>query len=180
MRRTLTFVVCAAILSACSGKSDTVKLGGTAVTQPTELPKSPKLQGTTLPDLAFIDFKGNPVRLAELKGVPTVINVWSETCEPCKAEMPAFELIHRAVTPRIRFVGIDSQDSFNNAKQFAEKTGVTYDLWRDPTGEFLTKLKLVALPTTLITDANGTVVWMKTGSLSGEQLQAKLTELVPA
>lgn len=49
--------------------------------------------GGQLPDLQ-LDCLGDgpPVRLAGLRGVPTVVNPWAAWCEPCRKEVPALQL----------------------------------------------------------------------------------------
>lgn len=175
---TSTLIVAALTLAACGG--DGSALSGPAITQPGDLAKAPKLSGQALPDLAFTSFDGRLMRLTDLAGSPAVVNIWSETCAPCKQEMPEFEAIHRQVGPRIRFVGINSLDSDRKAREFATRTGVTYDLWRDPTGALYGALKLVALPTTMLLDATGRVVWVKHQRITGDELARKIDELFPA
>lgn len=143
-------------------------------------PKAPKLDGMPLPDVPLQTFDGVGVKLAALAGKPAVINVWQEACLPCKDEMPAFEAVHKAVGDRIRFVGVDTQDAIDRARAFAKKTGVTYDLWRDPEGQLFAALKLVALPSTVFVDGTGHIVYSRTGALTADQLTAKLSELFPA
>ena len=184
MRRLPTLVMAAAVglsstVTACGGHGSST-LGGTALNQPGEVTKAPALGGRPLPDLGFTSFDGRTVRFTDLRGTPAVVNIWSETCEPCKQEMPEFEAIHRAVRPRIRFVGINSLDSERKAREFATKTGVTYELWRDQTGEVFNALKLVGLPTTLLVNAEGQIVWAKHQRLTGDELTKRLNEFFPA
>jgi peroxiredoxin len=159
--------------------ADTVTLSAPGVTAKATLPKPPKLAGRTLPDVPLQTFSGNSVHLVDLVGKPTVINVWQEACLPCKDEMPAFEAVHQSMGDRVRFVGIDSQDAIDRARAFAKKVGVTYDLWRDPEGQLYAALKLVALPSTLLVDATGHIVYSRTGAMTAEQLSAKLNEVFP-
>ena len=119
------------------------------------------------------------VSFADRLGKPMVINVWSETCEPCKREMPDFQNVHSEVSSRITFVGINSLDSIRRAKAFAEKTGVTYELWRDPSAQLFGLLKLPALPSTLFADADGRIVFSTFRVMSVDELRSKLSELFP-
>lgn len=159
---------------------DTVMLPSPGSAVSAAFPKSPKLTGRPLPEVPLQAFSGTTVHFADLRGKPAVINVWQEACLPCKDEMPAFELVHVALGDRVRFVGIDSQDSIDRARSFAKKVGVTYDLWRDPEGQLFSSLKLVALPSTLFIDASGRIVYSRTGAMTAEQLTAKLNEVFPA
>jgi thiol-disulfide isomerase/thioredoxin len=151
--------------------------------QPTagKLPVAPKLGGKPLPDVPMQDFSGARKKLADLKGKPAVINVWSESCLPCKDEMPEFEKVHQAVGDRVKFVGVNSGlDSIQQARRFAKSVGITYDLWRDPEQQLNSSLKITSLPATLLVDALGNIVWAKSGQMTGEQLATKINEVFPA
>jgi thiol-disulfide isomerase/thioredoxin len=159
---------------------DTVVLSNPTQSTQAKFPTAPKLTGKTLPNVPLQTFDGVAVRLASLVGKPSVINLWAESCLPCKEEMPAFEAVHQQLGDRIRFVGVDTQDSIDRARTFAKKTGVTYDLWRDPEGQLMAGLDFPALPATVFVDSTGHIVSSKLGAMTGPQLAAKLAELFPA
>jgi thiol-disulfide isomerase/thioredoxin len=159
---------------------DTAILSKPGVAETGKLPVAPKLDGKTLPNLALVDFSGAKRQTRDLMGKPAVINVWQESCLPCKDEMPAFEKVHQALGDRVRFVGMNPQDDPERATAFAKKIGITYDLWRDEAGEIYSSLKLTSLPSTILVDAVGKIVWSKSGPLTGDQLTAKITEVFPA
>lgn len=161
-------------------RDDTVILSRPGVATAGTLPTAPKLDGAVLPDIPVQDFSGAKRSFADLLGKPALINVWQESCLPCKDEMPALETVHRAVGDRVRFVGLDTQDSIERSRAFATKTGVTYELWRDQEGQLMSALKVALLPTTLLVNAAGKIVWSHAGPLTGPQLTAKLNEMFPA
>jgi peroxiredoxin len=41
------------------------------------------------PDFELPDMSGRPVRLSSFFGQPIVLNFWTQTCEPCKKELPS-------------------------------------------------------------------------------------------
>jgi thiol-disulfide isomerase/thioredoxin len=161
-------------------RDDTAVLSDPGRAETGKLPVAPKLDGKTLPSLELVDFNGAKRTTKDLMGKPAVINVWQESCLPCKDEMPAFEKVHQALGGRVRFVGMNPQDDPERATDFAKKIGITYELWRDDAGEIYSSLKLTSLPSTILVDAVGRIVWSKSGPLSGEQLTAKINEVFPA
>ncbi len=65
-------------------------------------------------------------KLAQLPGVPVVINQWASWCPNCRAEFPFFQQAGRRHAQRIAFVGLDSQDSQSNAQAFLGRFPVDY------------------------------------------------------
>lgn len=65
-------------------------------------------------------------KLAQLPGVPVVINQWASWCPNCRAEFPFFQQAGRRYAKRIAFVGLDSQDSQSNAQAFLGRFPVDY------------------------------------------------------
>jgi thiol-disulfide isomerase/thioredoxin len=185
-RLPIVFLSVAAIMGAglvaykVTHKDDTAILSKPGQPATGKLPVAPKLDGKTLPNLTLVDFSGAKRSTQDLLGKPAVINVWQESCLPCKDEMPAFEKVHQTLGDRVRFVGMNPQDDPERATAFARKIGITYELWRDEAGEIYSSLKLTSLPSTILVNAVGRIVWSKSGPLTGEQLTAKINEVFPA
>ena len=91
--------------------------------------------------------------------------------------MPAFEAVHQGMGDEVAFVGMNNQDRASDGEAIAEKTGVTYDLARDPDGDFLSVFGGIVMPTTVFIDAEGTVVEVHNGALSQSALEDRLHEL---
>lgn len=128
--------------------------------------------GQPLPDLAFERFDGSRAKLSDYRGRPLIINFWSSTCAPCLQEMPAFEQVHAEVAGRVGFLGMDVTDSVENGQAMAARTGVRYDLGRDPTGDILTALGGAVLPTTVVVGSDGIVRTVHVGAWSADDLRA--------
>jgi cytochrome c biogenesis protein CcmG/thiol:disulfide interchange protein DsbE len=71
-------------------------------------------------------------KVAQLPGVPVVINQWASWCTNCRFEFPFFQQAGRADAGRVAFVGLDSQDSQSNAQAFLAKFPVDYPSVFDP------------------------------------------------
>lgn len=72
------------------------------------------------------------VKVAQLRGVPVVINQWASWCSNCKFEFPFFQQAGRQDVGRVAFVGLDSQDSQSNAQAFLSQFPVDYPSVFDP------------------------------------------------
>lgn len=131
---------------------------------------------TSVPLVEVEDFDGEPVTMADYRGTPLLVNFWASWCPPCVAEMPDLEAVHQASEGEVAFVGVNTQDTREQASALVEETGVTYDLVRDPDGELFRAFGVFGMPTTFYVDASGDVVHQHTGLLTREDLVADLEE----
>jgi thiol-disulfide isomerase/thioredoxin len=162
VRRVVAALALGALLIACTGGSS----------------------GPSAPvDASFTRFDGSGGTLAQYRGKPVVVNFFSSTCVPCQAEMPALEQVHRQVGDDITFLGLDVQDTVEGGKAFVDTVGITWELGRDPDASILQGVMHgTALPTTVILDSEGRIVFSHLGKLDQpEELTKVLQEhhLVP-
>jgi cytochrome c biogenesis protein CcmG, thiol:disulfide interchange protein DsbE len=74
-------------------------------------------------------------RLAQLHGMPVVINKWASWCVPCRAEFGAFQAASVALGRRVAFIGIDSGDTSRRAGAgFLRSFPVSYPSYFDRSG----------------------------------------------
>lgn len=140
------------------------------------IPTAPDLAGIALPELAITDLDGAPVPSASLIGQPLVVNLWYSTCAGCAEELPAFAEVHRRLGDRVRFVGLDVQDSAARAEEFAASAGVGYEILLGRIGEVARKLDILLYPATLFVEPGGRIVELHQGALTADALNALITE----
>jgi thiol-disulfide isomerase/thioredoxin len=141
---------------AAAGNSDTVETTGEA------------------PATEFARFDGSTGSFADYRGRPVVVNFWASWCVPCVDEMPAFEKVHQELGDQVAFLGLDLRDRLEDGRALAQRTGVTYDLARDPSGEFIEAFGGKVMPTTVLLSGDGRTVQVHSGKLS----RAELEELI--
>jgi len=130
-------------------------------------------------------FAGGRVSETSLSGKPTVINFYASWCTVCKGELPAFQAAAQRIGGRVNFLGVNPQSNDTDGDQAAmiRAAGVTYPTARD-SGDGLLRLfdTTGSLPVTVFVRADGTVVDVHLGGLTGESLGQLLhTDLgVPA
>lgn len=133
-------------------------------------------------DLPALEGDGR-VAIADFRGKPTVAAFFASWCEVCEHEIPEFLDVSREVEGEVQFVGIDTQDGGNGLSD-AERWGIAgaWPLARDigdvngsglSTGTF----GMRGSPMTAFYDADGTVVHIQRGGISGSQLRAAIREL---
>jgi cytochrome c biogenesis protein CcmG, thiol:disulfide interchange protein DsbE len=127
-------------------------------------------------DVQYDTFDGGATSLAAYAGEAVVVNFFASTCVPCVVEMPEFEGVHQAVGDDVTFVGIAVDDTAGDAADLVERTGVTYDTGLDPDSRLFQAMGGVALPTTALVRADGTIAEVRTGQVSEGKLRDLLEE----
>ena len=116
------------------------------------------------------------VSLAAAPGTPTVVNFFAAWCEPCKRELPALAAA-AAAHPEVSFLGVDHQDSRDDAIELLDRFGITYPAGYDPKGDIAAKYFVRGFPTTVFIGSDGRVVDFHQGELSAGELQERLDRL---
>ncbi|WP_310961542.1 TlpA disulfide reductase family protein [Nocardioides terrisoli] len=98
---------------------------------------------------------GRSVNPARLRG-PMVVNLWAQSCAPCREEMPRLQAFAQKYAGKVAVLGVDWSDYRPElALQLARKAGTTYPLVADT----VPHLRTGALPTTILVDAHGDIVF---------------------
>lgn len=118
-----------------------------------------------------------PVSTADWIGEPLVLNFWASWCAPCRAEMPDLAAVAERLEGRVRFIGITHEDAVVNSRAFLREVPVPYDNFIDANGHDLFRdLGARATPTTMLVDAEGTVVMRHAGPITRDALTSALAE----
>lgn len=128
-------------------------------------------------DATFRRFDGSTTSFAAFRGKPVVVNFFSSTCVPCQSEMPALERVHQSLGDQVTFLGMDVQDTVEGGKAFIETVGITWELGRDPNAEVLQGVvRGTGLPTTVVLDPEGRIVFTHLGALDVDGLTKQLRD----
>ena len=180
MKKLVLVVAAVAAVSGCSlqaadpGEGQGFVAGdGTSVILPVDQRKpAPVLTGT--------DLNGEAVDTATWKGSPGVINVWASWCAPCRAEAPELVAVAKQ-NPQVNFLGLDTRDNDDAARQFIKKFNIPYPNLPDPNGQLVLKfsdsLPPQAIPSTLLIDAQGRVAGRFLGAVDAQELEDAVQEL---
>jgi cytochrome c biogenesis protein CcmG, thiol:disulfide interchange protein DsbE len=133
----------------------------------------------TLPEVTLVGFDSEEkVDLSTLKG-PMVVNLWASWCGPCVEELPVLEAFDRAHGNEVAVLGINHQETQRgDAEKLIDRTGVTFELLSDPTGEVSDSPPfpfIKGMPFLALVDADGVVVHMEFDQIKSV---AELEELV--
>ena len=120
-------------------------------------------------------FTGEDFRLSDQLGKKSVVlNFWYPSCPPCRAEMPAFQAAWEEVQGEdVIFLGMfvpRGFDSEQDARDFVEEMGLTYDFATDEAAMITRKYKLEYFPKTYFIDKTGHVFNSMISTLDTEDI----------
>lgn len=109
----------------------------------------------------------------DLKGDQlTVIDFWATWCQPCNRSIPLLNEISIEFAEKgVRFFGvsIDGPRNQSKIKPFIQSIGVTYPILRDVNSELMSELGVTAVPTMILLDDEGELVYFHEGFRPGDE-----------
>lgn len=102
---------------------------------------------------------GAPVDLASLRGRVVLLNFWATWCQPCEAEMPAMERLHRQLANTdftLLAVSVDEDPAVVEA--FRARLGLSFPILLDPRKRVSSSYQTYRYPETFLIDREGRIV----------------------
>lgn len=114
--------------------------------------------GAPAPGLDLVTPSRQRIRLSDLRGQTVVLNFWASWCPPCKAEMPALELVHQQFKATgVVVLAINQMESEQTAADFMAANNLTFPVALDSDGMASRLYRVSALPTTYFIDKEGII-----------------------
>ena len=108
-------------------------------------------------------------RLADLRGVPVVVNQWASWCGPCRYEFPFFQRLAKRYRGRVAFLGVNSQDVRDDAREFLREFPTPFPHYYDEHARVAREFAGGrAWPTTAYYAADGRLARTHPGSYASE------------
>jgi len=142
------FFCCFSICSSISQTNEDVPLNNIAIN---EIPKP-------ISSLIFEDFLGNKIDLKNYHGKLVIINFWATWCAPCKKEMPSLDGLYkdtRFKNLQIFAVNMEKPNTAKTKKFFKDLNIEKLEIFFDSDLNFVKKLKLRGVPTTVLINKKG-------------------------
>jgi cytochrome c biogenesis protein CcmG, thiol:disulfide interchange protein DsbE len=109
-------------------------------------------------------------RMRELRGTPVVINKWASWCGPCRAEFPVFQRVATERGKEIAFLGSNSSDSTEPAREFLAEFPIPFPSYLDPDEKIARAIKAPAnYPITVFVDERGETAFIHQGPYETER-----------
>ena len=130
--------------------------------------------GDVMPGYSTDYLNGKRFDLAAEKGNVVLLNLWATWCVPCRYEIPELQKLHDRYASRgFKVIGVSIDESgVDSVKQFAEEEKITYPIALDADGHLANVLQTTVLPTSVIIDRNGRIVWRKIGALMPNEIDS--------
>lgn len=166
LRRTscAAFAVCGAVLAGCGQQpgASVVRTDPVAVAKLRRVdPDANRLIGGGLDEFRR--------RLRAARGQPMVVNQWASWCGPCRFEFPFLQRQALRLRGRVRFLGVNSNDSSSDARKFLAQYPTPFPHIEDPKSVIARSFGGGrAWPTTAFYDAKGRVAFVHQGAYASE------------
>lgn len=122
-------------------------------------------------------FDGKKLSLDDLRGKIVFLNFWASWCPPCRAEATELEAAWQGLKDKnIVFLGINIQDTEENALAYLREFNVTYPNGRDASGKVAIDYGVWGIPETFFIDPQGRITYKHVGTLGSAIITAKLEE----
>lgn len=131
--------------------------------------------GDPMPAYAATFLDGKPLSLAGEKGNVVFLNVWATWCGPCRFETPELQALqNQYAASGLKVIGVSVDEGDDGAvKTFVAEQKITYPIALDPEGRITTLVQTTVLPTSLLIDRNGKIVWRQIGAIMPNDAKLK-------
>lgn len=137
------------------------------------------LVGKAAPSISADDLGGRRWTLADGAGKITWVNFWATSCEPCRTEMPAMQILADAYGDRLLVLGVDWGESRGSVTDFIARYAISYPILLDPSlDNFYRWSARSGLPRHYFVDGSGKVVREVIGPLAPARMAQIVEELL--
>tara|TARA_B100000424_G_scaffold17481_1_gene12661 strand:+ start:896 stop:1357 length:462 start_codon:yes stop_codon:yes gene_type:complete len=132
-----------------------------------------KEQEKKYPDIDFNLFNGKKISMNELvSNGPIIMQFWAIWCAPCKKEMYYLNKIQEKYKNQgvsVICVNTDNLKSMPKAKAYIRQKKYDLLIAKDPSSRIFNMLNANVMPTTIVFDYNGQIIYRKEGYMFGDE-----------
>ena len=130
--------------------------------------------GDIAPDFSYRLPDGTTQRLSDLRDKQVILNFWATWCGPCIEEIPLLQQTAHANAGTLLVLGVNKLEEPVTIAAFAEKTGVTFPLVANLSGDISVRYGARLLPMTYFINSDGTISAIEIGALDAAKITARL------
>lgn len=126
------------------------------------------------PGLQLPAWEGPGFDLAAARGQVVLLNFWASWCEPCRAEMPALELLAaRHEKDRLVVQAINFRETDGAIQRYLAQYPISLPILRDRDGAAAKAWQVRIFPTTIAIGRNGRAAFSVTGEVDWGSPEAR-------
>jgi peroxiredoxin len=131
--------------------------------------------GAVMPPYRAQLLEGKEFDIASEKGNVVLLNLWATWCAPCRAEIPELQRMYNENSARgFKAIGVSLDDTgVASVKEFVAAQKMTYPIVIDPEGKLANIFQTSIIPTTVLIDREGKIVWKQYGAISANDATLK-------
>ncbi|HEX9460404.1 MAG TPA: TlpA disulfide reductase family protein [Thermoanaerobaculia bacterium] len=147
----------------------------TAKEEPADLSSARTDVGDPMPPYSAKYLDGKAMTLAGEKGNVVFLNVWATWCGPCRFETPELQALQTQYAAKgLKVIGVSVDEGDTEAvKTFVAEQKITYPIAVDPEGRIANLVQTTVLPTSLLIDRTGKIVWRQIGAIMPNDAKLK-------
>ncbi|WP_430817375.1 TlpA disulfide reductase family protein [Carboxylicivirga sp. RSCT41] len=131
------------------------------------------VKAQTIPDFMLENLDGEWVSYDELKGEEvTIIDFWASWCKPCMKAMPQIDEIFKEYGSKgLAVIGVntDGPRSISKVLPLSKTLKISYPIISDIDNELLNELNISVLPTLLMINKDGDIIYRHEGWTAGDE-----------
>jgi cytochrome c biogenesis protein CcmG, thiol:disulfide interchange protein DsbE len=177
MRKTLLAATVLCLVIAGCNKHETPNPAQPKASAPTATSTTPPAAtpatataavGSIMPAYKAELLDGKPFDVAAERGNVVFLNLWATWCGPCRYEIPELQKLHTQYAAQgFKVIGVSLDESGKDAvQQFVTENSIAYPIVLDPEGKLANVFQTTVLPTSVLIDRNGKIVWKKYGLIT--------------
>jgi thiol-disulfide isomerase/thioredoxin len=136
------------------------------------------------PAFQLKDMDGEQYALEDYRGKVVMLNFWATWCPPCRREIPSMEALHQTFKGQaFAILAINEWETEDHVFAFMGQLPVepTFPILFDPDSEVAQSFGVKGLPTTLLVDTQGKIVYRAVGGrdFNHPEVQEIIRALLP-